>query len=539
MKKRWISLLLVLAISFSCLTTVSSAAATFRQEDVEAELQALMAEYCGTNWYGSYNGAIQCKGFADMIFNELFGTGGTGPYSDNRYYLPDAGSRSCTCLGILSPGQCTEANLRDLLMKARPGDYVQCVRNSGTQHSLIVISAHTTGVTFFDCNLKGSLLCASYFQDWETVAKTYTRGISLYRHNGYAATQETGLIFDANGGACELSKKAVAPGSAFGVLPVPERRNYCFDYWYMNEYNATGTPTRIKVDQNTVMTAYANVRLIAHWSEDAGPCAVPGHTWAPVETVCATCASDGYVLERCSVCGNTRNTQILPASGHSYELLSSIPATNVEDGEDTYVCQRCGDMLTKTVACQLNRFTDISEKDWYYPYVRTMVSGALMNGTSDTTFSPGGTLTRGMLVTILWRMQGEPQGYPRAGFRDVAPDKWYSGAVDWACAEGVVNGMPDGAFRPDVPITREQATVILFRYAPLLGRIADGGADLGRFADNSAVSGYALEGMSWAVACGVISGYSDGSLRPLGNADRAQIAKIIVTFLDNTAPDEN
>ena len=534
MKKRMIAALLALALIISCMGAVSAREA-ITQERVEKQLQELMAKYCGTYWWSSFHGAIQCKGFADMISSELYGDLGPGPYSGSRYYLPNAESRGYTCLGILSPSYSAET-LRALLCQALPGDYVQCVRYTGTQHSMIVVEVRTDGVTFFDCNLKGSCLCASYTYTWEDCGKYLSRGISLYHKNGYIPSAAPCLIFDANGGTCAMERKTVAAGSPFGVLPKPERRGYRFEYWYTLEFNSSGTPREVQVNSNTVKTSTADTVLYAHWAEDTGPCGLLGHTWAPIQTYYATCTTDGYVLERCAVCGETRDTNILPASGHSFRLISSTPATNVDDGEERYQCIRCGEWETRTIVCILHRFTDISEKDWFYPYVRTMVSYGLMNGTSDTSFGPDSTLTRAMLVTILWRMQGEPEA-PASGFTDVARGSWYAGAVDWAFETEVVKGVSASRFDPNAPITREQAAVILYRYAPLLGSTPAQAADLSGFYDAESVSGYARQAMGWANGCGIISGFTDNTLRPGGSANRAQIAKMIVTFLDAATPD--
>jgi hypothetical protein len=141
-----------------------------------------------------------------------------------------------------------------------------------------------------------------------------------------------------------------------------------------------------------------------------------------------------------------------------------------------------------------------------------------------------------MLVTILWRMQGEPEA-AASSFTDVARGSWYAGAVDWAYETEVVKGVSEDRFAPNTPITREQAAVILYRYAPLLGRATSEAADLADFYDAESVSGYARVAMSWAKGCGIISGFTDNTLRPAGSANRAQIAKMIVTFLDAATPD--
>ena len=536
MKKRALAALLALILCISCFTPAGNAAAAVKQQDVEVQLINLMKQYCGTYWAQNYYGARQCKGFADMISDKLFGlTGGPGPYSDSRYYLPNAESRGYQKIGILAPGSCTAENLRALFLKARPGDYVQCVRYTGTQHSLIVADVHTTGVTFFDCNLKASDLCACYFYDWQEIGTTFTRGCSLYRYSGYVANGTPSLLFNANGGTCATSSKAVAAGSAFGTLPTPERKGYKFDYWYIISCNSSREPDRYQVNANTVKTSLCDTVLFAHWTKDTGPCA-NGHSWSAPQTIAPTCTDNGYTLETFNVCDAARITKIVPALGHNYALVSSQDATDVEDGEERYLCSRCGNSYTKVIPCQFSLFADLSKNAWYYSYVREMFSHALMNGTSQSAFSPDKPLTRAMLVTILWRMEDKPQVMP-SGFRDVAGGKWYAGAVDWASCDGIVKGYPDATFRPDAAVTREQAAVFLYRYYLYILDMESGNVDtsnLRKFSDSSKVSAYAEEAVAWANACGILNGYKDGTLRPGGTASRAEIAKMIVTFLNQS-----
>lgn len=537
MKKRLAAIVLALALIISCFGALTQAATSFHQEDVEQELIELMEEYCGTYWYNNYLGAIQCKGFADMVFNELYGTRGPGPYSDSKYYLPDATSRSCTCLGILSGAESNPQSLYQLLSKALPGDYVQCVRYTGTQHSMIVVETTTTGITFFDCNLKSSLLCASYTYTWDDVAKYLTRGISLYRHNGYIPTKEYRLYFDPNGGSCELKEKAVFVGSPYGSLPTPERKGYIFDGWYIREFNSSQTPTLHKVTENSIKNAYSNTYLIAQWKKDEGPCANTGHSWEKVLTVAPTCEAEGYDVQFCSVCQSSRNVNYVPAVGHHYELIGSVPATNVEDGSITYQCSRCKKIYSETLVCTLNNFKDLDAKSWYYPYVRSMVSNGLMNGIDAQNFGPNQPLTRAMLVTILYRMQGQPET-TLSNFKDVPLSSWYANAVGWACESGVANGYPDNTFRPNAPVSREQAATILFRYCEILGRNNSSRTSLTGYSDMSKISSYAIEPMAWASACGILSGFPNGTLQPKGNASRVQIAKMLITLIENSMPRE-
>ena len=178
-------------------------------------------------------------------------------------------------------------------------------------------------------------------------------------------------------------------------------------------------------------------------------------------------------------------------------------------------------------------FTDVREGDWFRPAVAYVYGAGLMNGTGPNTFTPGGTTTRGMIVTILHRLEGSPAAWG-GSFPDVAPGQYYSQAVAWAAANGIVNGYDTGLFKPDASITREQMAAILYRYAAYKGYSVTARADLSAYADAGQVSNYALDAMSWANQAGLITG-SGSSLLPGGDAIRAQSAAILMRFCQNVA----
>ena len=177
-------------------------------------------------------------------------------------------------------------------------------------------------------------------------------------------------------------------------------------------------------------------------------------------------------------------------------------------------------------------FRDVESGDWFHDAVRYVYDKGMMAGTSETAFSPNLTTTRGMIVTILYRMAGSPAVSGETGFEDVAAGAYYAKAVTWAAENGIVAGYGDGRFGPNDPITREQMTAILYRYARFQDYNTAGAAGLEDFRDASAVSGYAVESMKWAVDGKLVSGMGDGTLAPQGSATRAQVAVILKCFCE-------
>ena len=178
-----------------------------------------------------------------------------------------------------------------------------------------------------------------------------------------------------------------------------------------------------------------------------------------------------------------------------------------------------------------DRFTDVSKTAWYHDAVQWAVDKGLMNGTGDTTFEPNGTATRAMVVTMLWRLAGEPASDSKVPFTDVSDGAWYADAVNWAASTGAVTGTSETTFAPNAPVTREQLAAILYRYAQAQGKGFTGAwMFLLDYPDADQVSEYANEAMHWMTMHGVITGMGDGTLAPKDNATRAQIAAMFLRF---------
>lgn len=179
-------------------------------------------------------------------------------------------------------------------------------------------------------------------------------------------------------------------------------------------------------------------------------------------------------------------------------------------------------------------FTDVHESDWFYKDVAFAYENGLFAGTSDTTFSPNTSMTRAMLVAVLYRLEGKPSVSGRSGFSDVTSGSYYEDAVTWAADNGIVYGTSASTFSPNANVTREQMTAILYRYAQYKKYDTAASSSLNGFTDHASVSGYAAASLEWAVAEELVYG-SAGKLMPTGDATRAQVAAILHRFVENVA----
>lgn len=191
---------------------------------------------------------------------------------------------------------------------------------------------------------------------------------------------------------------------------------------------------------------------------------------------------------------------------------------------------RGGDLIQSAwAAWNGGRFQDVPQDAWYAGPVERVCAAGLMKGTGPGLFSPGGTVTRGQIAAILHRLAGEP-AVRGSSFSDVADGAYYSEAVAWAARQGVAEGFPDGTFRPDLPVSRQQLAAILWRYAKLEQADSGNWAALQGFPDAGDVSSYAREAMGWALAEGILRGTGDGKLQPQGRAARGQTAVLLERF---------
>ena len=213
----------------------------------------------------------------------------------------------------------------------------------------------------------------------------------------------------------------------------------------------------------------------------------------------------------------------------------TVTVTFKEEGKTTEDTDKEEDKDEETTETTELNFTDVKESDWFYKGVAYVVDKGIMSGVSENEFAPSGKLTRAMLVQMLYNMESRPACDAENAFMDVPVGQWYTDAVIWANDAKIVSGMGEGLFAPNMEITREQMVAMLYNYAKYKGYDVTASADLSKFADTASVSAWAQPAMQWAVAEGYISGMGDSQLAPQGTATRAEIASVIMRFMEATA----
>lgn len=203
-----------------------------------------------------------------------------------------------------------------------------------------------------------------------------------------------------------------------------------------------------------------------------------------------------------------------------------------EDKEETNETEET-DKTEETTTPETVAFSDVSESDWFYKGVSYVVENGMMNGVGENQFAPNAPLTREMLAVVLYNMEKQPESTGVNPFVDVKADMWYTDAIVWANANGIVAGYDDSTFGLGDSITREQLAAILYRYAQMKGYDVTEKADLTGYADSAAISGYAVEAMQWANANGIVNGMTATTLAPQGTATRAQVATMLMSFCEN------
>ena len=299
----------------------------------------------------------------------------------------------------------------------------------------------------------------------------------------------------------------------------------------MPDYAVTVTVTFAKAASTPTTTGTTTYRPDIDASEGGSVTVSPSRPEYGDKVTIKTQPEDGYQVAKVTVTDKDGDRINVTDNGDgTYSFIQPRGSVTIEVSFREALCDGGRD-------CPCYQFSDVDTALWYHQALDYVVANGLMNGTGSATFAPYTELSRGMLVTILWRMEEQPVVNYAMTFEDVAADAYYAEAIRWAAANEVVTGHSSSVFGPDEAITREQMAAILYRYAQYQGMEAITlEENLGGFADSGSISAYAVTAMNWAVGQGVINGNGSNMLAPTGTATRAEAAQMLMNYQQNIAP---
>ncbi|MBR4232740.1 MAG: S-layer homology domain-containing protein, partial [Oscillospiraceae bacterium] len=358
------------------------------------------------------------------------------------------------------------------------------------------------------------------------------------------------VTYDPAGGSVNPASEVKASGETV-TLPTPTRSGYTFKGWDLNgqTYQAG--------DQYTVD---GDVTFTAQWEQNNDlPPYVPDNPPAPAEPDVIVIPVDPDVDADGSGEKNDDGTITITVKDGDGEPLDPVPGgifvqvKNAEDGDVVVIIDpETGEILdlvekslvengtayalldgpaTIKIIRNAKPFDDVHAGDWFDGAVKFVSSHELFLGITEDLFAPGYEMTRGMLVTVLWRLENRPEAAGNMAFDDVEDGAYYAEAVNWAAENGLVNGYGDGTFRPNRSITREEMAALLHRYMNYLGYEFTPVDSLDAFSDGDTVSAWAVDDVKWAVGAGMIAGRPDGTIDPQGTANRAEVATMFMRFI--------
>lgn len=353
-----------------------------------------------------------------------------------------------------------------------------------------------------------------------------TATLKIYEVKYVAGTGVTGTETTVYVDEAGLDAAKSATGSTMGFAlsgnnnrwssPVVEGSDYSFTVTYSGYYQSTGGGT--VTPSTTVKTESAK----------NGSFTVSDKYASAGKTVTVTPkANDGYVVDQVVV--TDRNGKTVDVKANSDGTYSFVMPTRAAQPVTVKVTFKEEEQVH---VCPSEKYTDVDQDKWYHEGVDYAIKNGLMEGVGSNLFAPDATTTRAMVVTILYRLDGEPAVMKDIPFADVPAGQWYSNAINWAAANGIVDGYGNGKFGPDDTITREQMAAILYRYASYKGYSVSDLANLTGYTDAASVSEWASTAMRWAVAEGLIEGTSATTLSPSGDSTRAQVATILMRFCE-------
>ena len=345
---------------------------------------------------------------------------------------------------------------------------------------------------------------------------------AIFEKDAPASTEYT-ITFDGNGGTPSVGSMTTT-NQKLSSLPSASRSKHSFDGWYTEKSGGT------KITTDTVFSA--NTTVYAHWTYTGG--------YNPPVTYCTLRFETGGGRDITSV-RRTYNacidlTKYVPTwRGYTFigwysdrSLTNKVSEVYLTRDLTVYAGWR----VDENPSTGENPFTDVSEKDWFFDDVLFVYDYGLMVGTGKTLFSPHETVTRGMMATILWRMEGSPIPKGKNRFTDVEAGKRYADAITWTAENGIFADYDKDRFKPDDPITREQLAAIFYRYADYKGYDLTVKGNLDKFKDADKITDYAKTAMQWAVGSDLVKGKSGALLDPQDKATRAEIATMLHRFIE-------
>ena len=403
-----------------------------------------------------------------------------------------------------------------------------------------VSASHVKAVADTEITLTATPDKGYHFKEWQvmsggvtikddkfTMPGTNVEVKAIFEKDAPPAPTEFIVTFDGNGGTPSVGSMTTTNQKLSSLPSASRSGSYTFDGWYTEKSGGT------KITKDTVF--HANITVYAHWTYTGG-----GGSYNPPVI---------YYTLRFETGGGSDIPSVREAYNTYIDLTKYVPTWRGHTfigwySERSLTNKVSGVYLTKDMTVYAlwrvdenpgtgaNPFTDVSEKDWFYGDVMFVYENGLMLGTSKTLFSPHGTATRGMMATILWRMEGSPAPKGKNSFTDVEAGKWYADAITWTAENGIFAGYGKDKFGPDDPITREQLAAIFYRYADYKGYDLTVKGNLDKFKDADKITDYAKTAMQWAVGSGLVNGKSGNLLDPQGTATRAEIAAMLHRFIE-------
>jgi len=417
-----------------------------------------------------------------------------------------------------------------------PTTYTVTVSNDGNGTGTATPSTAAAGTTI---TLTATPNKGYHFKEWQVISGGVTIKdnkfimpsanveVKAIFEEDVPAPTEFIVTFDGNGGTPSVVSMTTTNQKLTSLPSASRSGSYSFDGWYTEKSGG------IKITKDTVF--HANTTVYAHWTYIGG-----GGGYNPPVT---------YYTLRFETGGGSDIPSVREAYNTYIDLTGYVPTWRGHTfigwySERSLINKVSGVYLTKDMTVYAlwrvdenpgtgaNPFADVSERDWFYGDVMFVYENGLMLGTSKTLFSPHGTATRGMMATILWRMEGSPTPQGKNSFTDVEVGKWYADAITWTAENGIFAGYGKDKFGPDDPITREQLAAIFYRYADYKGYDLTVKGNLDKFKDADKITDYAKTAMQWAVGSGLVKGKSGNLLDPQGTATRAEIAAMLHRFIE-------